>query len=288
MDQEQLEQGAQGASEVDPAVEAKARSMGWSPREKWRGDPAQWVDAAEFVERGERILPILKATNHQLEQKTVALETANRELSSQIEELRGSMDEFVTAQREMLKDRLAQQRAEIRKQLREAREAGDDDAIDRLEQSLDTNDEQRKKLEEAKPPEKKGTPPPPPDPIYEAWQSRNPWFGGKSREDQRKTALAMQFGREAVQAKLQGDDFFNYIDEEMSKVATADGPRAAGSKTENGRPSGAPSAGGSAFNKLPPEAQAQAKRDAARFVGPNKVFKTEAEWFNHFAKLYGE
>lgn len=38
--------------EVDP-VEEKARSQGWRPQEEWDGDPTEWVDAKEFVFRGE-------------------------------------------------------------------------------------------------------------------------------------------------------------------------------------------------------------------------------------------
>lgn len=34
-------------------IEEKARDQGWRPKEEWEGDPDQWVDAKEFVYRGE-------------------------------------------------------------------------------------------------------------------------------------------------------------------------------------------------------------------------------------------
>src|SRR6188768_4292987 len=37
----------------------EASSLGWVPQEKWTGDPERWVDAQSYVERGEKILPIL-------------------------------------------------------------------------------------------------------------------------------------------------------------------------------------------------------------------------------------
>ena len=41
-------------------IEQKAKAMGWSPQEEFRGDPDKWIDAAKFVARGENIMPILK------------------------------------------------------------------------------------------------------------------------------------------------------------------------------------------------------------------------------------
>lgn len=38
--------------DADPIME-KAISQGWRPQEEWEGDPAEWVDAKEFVFRGE-------------------------------------------------------------------------------------------------------------------------------------------------------------------------------------------------------------------------------------------
>lgn len=286
LEQEQLEQGQEAGGDAPDvaAQEARARSMGWAPKEKWRGDPTEWVDAAEFLERGERLMPILKANNRKLEEKAESLAAQNTQLASQLAELRGSMDEFVTAQREMLGERLKQQRADIRRQLREARDAGDDAAIERLEESLDENSEQRQKLEQQQEPTgTKRSEGPPPNPAFEAWKSKNTWFQGTSREDARRTALAMQFGREAAQSGLRGQAFFDYVDEQLEEAGQA--TRAPAGKVESGRPSGGAS-GGSGFDALPAEAKAQAKKDAARFVGPNKVFKTEKEYFAHFTKLY--
>ena len=47
--------------------EEKALEMGWVPQDKWTGDPDKWTDARSYVERGEQILPILRANNRRLQ-----------------------------------------------------------------------------------------------------------------------------------------------------------------------------------------------------------------------------
>lgn len=58
--------GTEQAQQSDPAMESRARDMGWAPKDKWRGDPEKWVDAKEFVRRGEEVLPIVTAENRRL------------------------------------------------------------------------------------------------------------------------------------------------------------------------------------------------------------------------------
>jgi hypothetical protein len=56
-DEEQKEaQEAAQATETD----TKARKMGWVSQDEWKGAEDKWRPAAEFVERGENIVPILK------------------------------------------------------------------------------------------------------------------------------------------------------------------------------------------------------------------------------------
>ena len=53
----------------DPTLEDRAAQMGWVPVDKFRGDPAHWVDAETFVKKGEEVMPILRANNRRLEEK---------------------------------------------------------------------------------------------------------------------------------------------------------------------------------------------------------------------------
>lgn len=92
-DQEQVTAGDQGtAAPPGPAgnangdIEIKARQMGWRPREEFRGPDHKWVDAEEFVERGESWVPYLKERNSYFER---TVQTQQKE----IDELKGMIAE---------------------------------------------------------------------------------------------------------------------------------------------------------------------------------------------------
>ena len=38
---------------TEPSVEDRARADGWVAKEDYKGDPAKWVDAGEYIRRGE-------------------------------------------------------------------------------------------------------------------------------------------------------------------------------------------------------------------------------------------
>jgi hypothetical protein len=69
---EEVKDEAKG-TEVDPEIIAKAEKMGWTPKDQFRGDPAKWRPADEFVERGENMLPIVKSTVKKQEREIAEL-----------------------------------------------------------------------------------------------------------------------------------------------------------------------------------------------------------------------
>lgn len=56
-------------------VEAKAREMGWVPKDEYRGDPSGWRDADEFVRRGEEVLPIVRSNLDRERKRTAELQS---------------------------------------------------------------------------------------------------------------------------------------------------------------------------------------------------------------------
>jgi hypothetical protein len=70
------EGAAEGAAEqVDTtAVDTEARSMGWVPKDEWKGDPDKWRPSDEFVQRGKEILPIVRSQLEREKSKTADLE----------------------------------------------------------------------------------------------------------------------------------------------------------------------------------------------------------------------
>lgn len=154
-------------------TETKARSMGWRPETEFRGDKTKWVDAQEFVRRGEQHLPILRDR----------LDRTQREL----EELRQTSREALDMQRETQKRERARLQAEVeslRSTQRKAVETGD----------VATYDEAGKKIEaldKAMPPEPKAAPPHQAEIPPEArdFESRNEWF--RTDAAMRRKAIAL-------------------------------------------------------------------------------------------------
>lgn len=280
-------------SKATPEIQAEARKIGWRPPEEFRGDPAKWVDADEFVRRGEEVLPLVKAANRQLAEKADNLGREVQRLVGVVEEQRRSMDDMVAFNITQLKEKLAEQRKQLTRELREARKEDNDQLVEDLEERLEANDEARKAIPEPpKPGEKKPNqgsdqPQTKPTPEFLAWKEANPWYGGKGRDDIARTAAAERFGVEAAAAGKIGQAFFDAVDEAMAEAFPS--PARRRDPTEEGRPNaggGGSSSKASGFNALPAEAKAKAKEQVAKFVGPNKMFKTEDAWFKHYVEQY--
>lgn len=76
-----------GAVAQSEPAETRARRMGWTDKEEFRGDPAKWVDAETFVKRGEEILPIVQHQNK-------VLEAALRKAESEIKDFRKTLTDY--------------------------------------------------------------------------------------------------------------------------------------------------------------------------------------------------
>ena len=60
------EEETQVTPQVSSEILYEAESQGWVPKERYRGNEADWVDANTFVKRGREILPILRKNNENL------------------------------------------------------------------------------------------------------------------------------------------------------------------------------------------------------------------------------
>lgn len=86
-EENELEKDEVGEVKVEPKVvtpdpqESKARIQGWVPKEEFRGDPAKWIDAKLFNERGETIIPIMRERNERLEKDVREMREEFKEFS---------------------------------------------------------------------------------------------------------------------------------------------------------------------------------------------------------------
>lgn len=274
-------------------IEVKARRMGWFPKESFKGDPERWVDAAEYVRRGEEVLPIVQANNRDLQ---LRVDQATRELQ-ETKQLLSAATESIEALKEfnseMSRQKVKEHRQEIAQALVQAKKEGDAETEVELQSQLNEADQALReagKKPDSKPAEAKPNGSPPEIvPEVKAWMKDNPWFG----TDFRKTGLANGVAEE-IRAKnpgIKGQAFLDALDEELSQIPGFGNPeRESPARMEGGGGRGNGSGNGQGkgrnYASLPAEAKAACDRQGKRLVGPGRAFKDEESWRKHYVSKY--
>lgn len=181
-----LENSTADAAPQINETEDRARRMGWVPREEFRGDPDRWRPADEFLDRGEKVLPILQQNYRALEDRYTGLQTEMREARQALSDL---------TDRARRSDERAYQRAmrdlEARRQAAVA--SGDATAFaaaDQEIQSLRESAPAPRKDEPRASKEEPTVPPKGPAPEVAAFVQANPWF--TTNIEARQDAIAIQ------------------------------------------------------------------------------------------------
>jgi len=284
-DQEQALESA-----AAPEVQAKAEKMGWIPPARFKGDPTKFTDAEEFLRRGEEVLPIVKKQLADVRAENDQLRVAQAETAAALKTAQAAIEQIEERHTVETKRAVIEARAELKRQLASASEAGDHEAIadltDKMTQ-LNVADDK------AEPPKKNGADAPTfkPDPAVTEWNRENPWFGREGDED--KTAFALGYGQKLRKQgdASQGRAFFDKLSAEVERVfeGKKDSDEPPAGKVESGRSGGGePQRGGKrkTFASLPVEAKDACEADVRSKVGPGKRYKTADEWRSRYAELY--
>lgn len=273
------DEGSSGEAQAQrQAIETRAVEMGWSPKDQWRGDPTKWMDADVFVERGEQLLPFVRAENRRLRER---MEGQGQELNS----LRSQIKELTDFNSEMTTERLKTKRVELTGKIKEARESGD------VEAEMELADELAEVNTKIREPKTKSTNPSPSEsdptqnPEFKEWTTANEWFGS----DQRRTDYAMAVAqRLRVEKGLSGRALLTAVGAEVAEVFGTNSRRREPSRVDSssGTPPRNSEGNGRAYSDLPADARAVCDRQVAKFVGKGKAFATQKEWQTHFCKQY--
>lgn len=245
------------AARETAAAEDEASRKGWVPKDKYRGDPAKWVDAKTFNARGERF-----ATNLQREVES---------LKAKLESFEGTKAAFV----KFHEDQMAKKDTEIeeaisalRVQRTQAIREGEDELAVQLEDRIDLLKDQQKEVKAL--PVVPETPKDKIDPqldnplVIEWIEDGNQWF--KDEPKLRDYALAL--GEDLIKngETLRGRKFLDKVAglmaEEFPRKFKQSQP-AAGRNTTVESASGGRSttvAGGKTERDLPPEDRALMKQ----------------------------
>lgn len=273
----------------DVQIETKAASMGWVPKERFRGGEENWIDAKTFVDRGEQFLPILKANNRRLEEEHNGTVAEVQRLKALLESSQESIAELKKFHDENTKAQVEAAKTQILRSLKKAKEDDDLDAevrlTDELSQVNSALREEKARVTEDKPTKKADEPGI--DPAFTAWQSQpeNSWFG----KDRRRTVLAIAVAQDlrASGDRSSGAAFYDKVAAEVE--STMGGSRkeqvdkVSGGK---GGGSGEGSGDGRGVKDLPADARAVCKQQAAKMVGPGKAFKDAASWEAYYCQHY--
>lgn len=285
-----------GGGNSAPDVEARAKEMGWIPKEQFRGPEDKWVDAQSFVERGETILPIIQANNRKLYGKVAALESQLAQATTVIKSSQETIEALKEFNDEMAQRQAKTRKTELRTAINAAREAGDVEQENELMDELGEVSVALKKAEASprgtarpngqQPPREQ--PPVQPDPITQQWMTDNTWFG----QDERRTDLAMvvaqRLRRDPANAGLQQRAFLDKVAEEVDEILPSGARRNGHDRVEGGvRSSGATHSGsGKHYSDLPKEAKEACDKQARRLVGEGRAFKDMASWQRHYCAQY--
>jgi len=274
--------------EATPEQVAEAKSLGWAPKENWRGAPEKWVDAASFLAKGmgihhvrdenKRLSADLGTTNSRLS----ALESALKAANTTIEALEASHADDV-------KEQVEAARTELREEIARASRDGDHEglatATDKLTQLNAANADAGGTEDKTKQTQQTA---PQLHPEVEQWAKDNPELFNNNRW----RALATAIGAElrAANTPLRGYAFMDKVAEEVKKTRGGAAVRRAPSKVKGdnggGGRGGAGGGGEKTYADLPADAKAACDKQAARLVGPNRAHKDQASWRASYAKQY--
>lgn len=170
--------GASPSSADAVAVQREASSKGWVSQDKYTGDPAKWVDAATFVDRGNKF-------NTTLQHKVSNLEAQLNRFKGTADAFKKFHDESMAAKQTELTTALSQLKREHREAIRD----GDDDAADLIEGRMDVIVQEKAKVAAVVVAEPPAGPPPE---MGEWLADGNDWFNTDTKLQTYATALAKE------------------------------------------------------------------------------------------------
>jgi len=267
-------------SQASAEEQQEARSMGWIPPEKFKGDPEKYVDATEFIRRGKEIIPILESNNQKLKRELDALRSESTETRKALEKANEALEEINVRHSVETQKAVEKAREELKAQLAEASREGDHAGVaeltDKLTQLNVALPEEKPAKVEAKPFV--------PGPELVAFQQEFEWFG----KDRRKTALVFGIAEELrMEGVSPGAPFLARLTEEVKKeLGDKNPPRESKVDGGNGEARTTGRTNGKSYSDLPADAKAACDADAKQFVGKNRKYPDMNAWRKSYAEIY--
>lgn len=171
-------------------VEQEAVASGWVPKEEYKGVEHKWVDAGEFLRRGELFKKI-------------------EDQSKQLKDVRSALNEMKKLHSQVREVEYKRALDALREQKRTALQDGDADAVIAAEERIDLVKEQVKQLQ-AEPQEVQETTE---HPEFTQWTDRNSWY--KSSGPMK--AFADALGQDLARAGNSPSEVLKKVEAEVRK-----------------------------------------------------------------------
>jgi hypothetical protein len=171
-------------------VQQKAMDQGWKPKEQFEGDPDDFIDAPEFVRRGELFDKIERQ-------------------SKELRNVKDALEAFKVHHTKVKESEYNRALKAVEAARKKAFEDGDSDRFFALEQQIDAIKDEAAAVKEAgKAPIEPTTPP-----ALETWMSQNAWY----QKDRAMTAFADSLGAELHAKGFTLEQALREIDAEVRK-----------------------------------------------------------------------
>lgn len=245
----------QEAPETSP-VEQEALAQGWVPKEQFNGEEHKWVDASEFLRRGELFKKI---------------ELQNRELK----DVKKALIEMKKLHADVREVEYKRALETLRAEKKQALEEGDAEGVISADERINLVREQQRQLaqEPVEVVEQSGSE----HPEFVNWVNKNQWYTSSTP----MKAFADALGRELAQQGLAPTEVLKRVEAEVKKefpqrFKNPNQSRASGVEAPTGR-----SGGNGSF-----QLSADERRVMNTFVRQGVM--TEAEYIRDLKKIKGE
>lgn len=279
-------------------IEERAKAQGWKPKEEFKGDPEQFVEAAEYVRRGEEVLPFVKATNRRLNETVEQLQTRLEASERMVRANAAALEEVQTANREAQVERAEQTVEQIEAAIVDAREANDVQTelvlLRKHATAVTAAAKAKEKPAVKEEPRTNGSADLTKTPEFKEFLQENSWWQDDAVMRAASIEIQNQLYREGTitSATPMSERLTMVAEATRAKFGMKDsGGRKRTQRVESG---GGPGGGnnsssesGKSFSDLPEDAKIACDKAAKRLkIGEGQKFKTVDDWRKSYAKTY--
>lgn len=261
----QVAEGQESQESQASDIEQRARDMGHVPLEDFRGDPDKWVDATEFVRRGETQMPILR-------ERLGKTQDDLKKIRGELQQSNATMKEFAKYHEGVEQRAYDKARDKIKAERADAVAAGDSAAFTAADNELETLDANKPKpvvVTETSPDQA---------PVFLSWKEDNAWYD----EDPELHAAAEAFAElmHHSSPNIKGKEFFEAVTAKVKATYPQkfENSRRKDSASVEGAGGGSKRSNGKAYGDLPAEAKAACDKFVKQGLMTQKAYLSEYDW----------